>query len=262
MPGGLCGEIPPTAWPHRLDRSNPAWAAYVAAVYGESQPLPTPDTIDFLYHAEGISNAVTQFSLPDPYCYHLTASGPAPCGSADALSTPRVDVRGGGGREWIARTHMLYNPIHVLNGKRTLNYTDGRQFPDGSWVEVLSYNAACGRRGGCKKRTERNGCSFVISRGSGVFVPIGRALRVPRKRDASDALQIENPHWAVKMGLTAARGASMPENWASIRWSRESRSRVPRSVCPTRWTSLCYAQVSALAGMDAARVHQHPCAQA
>lgn len=200
MPGGLCGEIPPTAWPHRLDRSNPAWAAYVAAVYGESQPLPTPDTIDFLYHAEGIPNAVTQFSLPDPYCYHLTASGPAPCGSPDALSTPRVDVRGGGGREWIARTHMLYNPIHVLNGKRTLNYTDGRQFPDGSWVEVLSYNAACGRRGGCKKRTERNGCSFVISRGSGVFVPIGRALRVPRKRDASDALQIENPHWAVKMG--------------------------------------------------------------
>ena len=193
MPGGLCGEIPPTAWPHRLDRSNPAWAAFVAAVYGESQPLPTPDTIDFLYHAEGISNAVTQFSLPDPYCYHLTASGPAPCGSPDALSTPRVDVRGGGGREWIARTHMLYNPIHALNDKRTLNYTDGRQFPDGSWVEVLSYNAACGRRGGCKKRTERNGCSFVISRGSGVFVPIGRALRVPRDRARFERHCVRSP---------------------------------------------------------------------
>ena len=195
--GGLCGEIPPTAWPQRLDTSNPAWAAYVAAVYGESQPLPTPASIEFLYHAEGIPNAVTQFSLPDPYCYHLTMRGPAPCGSPDMHSTPRVNVRGGDGREWIARTHMLYNPIHALNGERTLNYTDDREFPDGSWVEVLSYNAACGKQGGCKKR---DGCNFVIARGSGVFVPIGRALRIPRKRDASIALQIENPTPMVKNG--------------------------------------------------------------
>ena len=199
--GGLCGEIPPTAWPQRLDISNPAWAAYVAAVYGESQPLPEPAAINFLYHAEGIPNEVTQFSLPDPYCYHLTMRGPAPCGSPDAHSTPRVNVRGGDGREWIARTHMLHNPIHNLNGERILNYTDGRQFPDGSWVEVLSYNAACGKRGGCEKR---DGCSFVIARGSGVFVPIGRALRVPRKRDASIALQIDNPTPMVKNGYDSS----------------------------------------------------------
>ena len=199
--GGLCGEIPPTAWPQRLHMSNPAWAAYVAAVYGESQPLPTPASINFLYHAEGIPNAVTQFLLPDPYCFHLTMRGPAPCGSPDLLSTPRVSVGGDGGREWVARTHMLYNPIHALNGGSTLNYTDDRQFPDGSWVEVVSYNAACGKQGGCRSS---DGCNFVIARGSGVFVPVGRALRIPRKRDAYVALQIDKPAPMVKLGFDSS----------------------------------------------------------
>ena len=129
---------------------------------------------------------------------------------------------------------------------------------------MLSYNAACGRRGGCKKRTERNGCSFVISRGSGVFVPIGRALRVPRKRDASDALQIENPDWAVQKGYDSrpwckhARKLGFDSVVTRVK-IRDAPVGLPNTV---RWMSLCYAQVSALAGMDAARAHQHPCAQA
>ena len=122
---------------------------------------------------------------------------------------------------------LLYNPYFQRSSARRANWNAS----DGTWVEVTRINSDCAQVNSLlvgdglmplpRNYTTRvvNGCWFWVAPGSGVWLNVGRSLRMP-SRHALDHLVV-----GVKNALTR-----FDANWIDQRWCGWARARGYDSV--------------------------------
>ena len=170
------------------------FAHYLQEVYGEHNTSLAPTDLNVLYTSALLRNrSAARFvmsganSFLNP-CWRQSGLGDRPCGSRPAFAYAYLESLG---RRNFTEDLILYN-------SRFIPPTASRQplwnHSDGSWVEVTRWASKCalhpsvmrcdGRqpatmsRGGQKTGPWTYGCwFFLVGRGTGVYVNVGRSMR-------------------------------------------------------------------------------------
>ena len=195
----------------RTDESLPGRDAYLTAIDGADLPARSIHSLQVLYspalligEAAGFVARVTNAS-----CYFMTGVGDRRCGQF----VPR----------WMSWTSnqgdLLYNPLWR-------EPPDVGNHSDYTWVEVTRWPTGCmaslanswsNRRGmptACDGLlgTERYGCWFFVARGSGVFVNVGRSLRMAKPKHLRQLLNPTRDANGRRVDQ-AALNPKMDRNW-------------------------------------------------